>query len=453
MSTEKNGAQGEAISNYQKLLETYPDHIPSHYNLARLFAQQPDWPNAIQHLEKVTTLAPQFPAGFYNLAIAYLQTQAIANAISALENALIIYPDYIEAHQMLGGIAFKQQHWETAQLHFDVILAIDPYHATAHLNKGILLLQQHDLTGAESHLQQALDIDPTLSEAYYHLGVIAQAQQKNDAAITYFENAYDRDPKHFGACYNLGLLYKEKNQFKIAQRYFALAKALQPDNPHVAFMEAALSQTQLPIKAPATFVAELFDHYAPYYDTHLTETLQYQVPMALRDAVLENLPNPPEQIDILDLGCGTGLSGLPFKAWAKNLIGVDISSAMLKIAKGRNVYTELHQQDVFDYLKTKEAQFDIIIAADLFGYIGALEDFFSLAARLLKPGGWLVFSAEITIEQDYQLQTCARFAHRLDYFTRLAQQHGLALHFNKPIVLRYQNKVPVEGRILGLTHL
>lgn len=42
-------------------------------------------------------------------------------------------------------------------------------------------------------------------------------------------------------------------------------------------------------------------------------------------------------LDILDLGCGTGLAGAWLKDYAKTLIGVDISTEMVKAAKKKQV--------------------------------------------------------------------------------------------------------------------
>ena len=55
-------------------------------------------------------------------------------------------------------------------------------------------------------------------------------------------------------------------------------------------------------------------------------------------------------LDILDLGCGTGLAGSWLKDYAKYMIGVDMSDQMAFLAKKKTIYQDVIVQPVFDYL-------------------------------------------------------------------------------------------------------
>lgn len=48
-------------------------------------------------------------------------------------------------------------------------------------------------------------------------------------------------------------------------------------------------------------------------------------------------------LDILDLGCGTGLIGSWFKDYARKLVGVDVSPTMLDMATKKGCYHELRK--------------------------------------------------------------------------------------------------------------
>lgn len=48
-------------------------------------------------------------------------------------------------------------------------------------------------------------------------------------------------------------------------------------------------------------------------------------------------------LDILDLGCGTGLVGSWFKDYARKLVGVDVSPTMLDMATKKGCYHELRR--------------------------------------------------------------------------------------------------------------
>lgn len=48
-------------------------------------------------------------------------------------------------------------------------------------------------------------------------------------------------------------------------------------------------------------------------------------------------------LDVLDLGCGTGLIGSWFKDYARKLVGVDVSPTMLDMATKKGCYHELRK--------------------------------------------------------------------------------------------------------------
>lgn len=48
-------------------------------------------------------------------------------------------------------------------------------------------------------------------------------------------------------------------------------------------------------------------------------------------------------LDILDLGCGTGLIGSWFKDYARKIVGVDVSPTMLDMATKKGCYHELRR--------------------------------------------------------------------------------------------------------------
>lgn len=66
-----------------------------------------------------------------------------------------------------------------------------------------------------------------------------------------------------------------------------------------------------------------------------------------------------ESLDILDLGCGTGLVGSWFRDYARKLVGVDISPTMLDMATKKGCYHELRRgvSDFFFPLTSKTATF------------------------------------------------------------------------------------------------
>src|SRR5690606_25849867 len=155
----------------------------------------------------------------------------------------------------------------------------------------------------------------------------------------------------------------------------------------VAYKLAALRGDPAPESAPAEYVAGLFDQYAEEFDAHLTGELGYQTPQRLREP-FDGLAGGATGLRVLDLGCGTGLSGLVFRDCAAHLAGVDLSPRMLDKARGRGIYDELHCADLVQALERPGPDWDLMLAADVFVYLGDLGAVLRAAARALRPGGW-----------------------------------------------------------------
>ena len=164
------------------------------------------------------------------------------------------------------------------------------------------------------------------------------------------------------------------------------------------------------------------------------QNLDYSAPLAIR-RIAGHLEG-----HIADLGCGSGLIGVAIKEDWNTLIGVDISAPMLEIAKQKNVYTELIKSDILEFLK-KRTDFNWAIAADVLGYIGNLKEFIKLCSKKN-----LIFTIEkLETANDYQIQKNGRFKHNPNYVENLLKQNGFCDIYREDIILRTENKIPVEG--------
>ena len=159
------------------------------------------------------------------------------------------------------------------------------------------------------------------------------------------------------------------------------------------------------------------------------------------------LPRVDQPLEILDLGCGTGLVGAALTRQKHRLIGVDLSQKMLAQAKARNVYETLHVGEVHAFLRNSDpARFDAVCAADVFIYIGALEELFAGVARVLRPGGWFAFSTEECAGIDYRLLPTGRYAQSENYIRRLAATAFTVVEANATTI-RMETGSPLPGRL------
>ncbi len=103
---------------------------------------------------------------------------------------------------------------------------------------------------------------------------------------------------------------------------------------------------------------------------------------------------------VLDVGCGYGLSALPFKSdtAATRVVGCDLSAPALKLSHLRALEAGLEiefRQDSAEELATfRDAEFDLVASVALLHEIPqrATRDFLRSAHRVLEPGGRLVIA-------------------------------------------------------------
>ncbi len=441
----------DAILLYEKILQREPSHVPSHYNLALLAVKIGDTDKARLHFEHVLKLAPEYPQGHFQMAQLLLFLQQPLDAISQLNIAVDLQPDYIDARHLLACTLMQQHQDALATEQFQILFQYAPQHANGHLNFALLKLHQKDLTTAKTLLETAISLDPTLIEAHYHRGVIAMQQGDIERAIIEMQGTLDRQDDHFAANYNLAILYKMQHHYKLAIFYLKKAQVLDPDNESIAFLLNAFEQHNIPAQAPKTFVQELFNHYADTYDEHMEQTLQYKTPQQLRTLLNPFIEQLPKNPNILDLGCGTGLIGKYFHDLNAIFIGIDLAKDMLALAKKREIYDDLIESDILEYLQTTDKKFDLIIASDVLNYFGDLEKIFTACTRVLNPQGLILFSIELVENQDYLLHNNARFAHNTHYINGLTNAQHWHLLAEATHTLRMQENKPVVGQVFVYT--
>jgi len=198
--------------------------------------------------------------------------------------------------------------------------------------------------------------------------------------------------------------------------------------------------------APSAFVETLFDQYADQFDEALVERLDYRVPELLWNA-LKKLGR--EQFaHAVDLGCGTGLMGERLRAATSFLEGMDISGEMLKRAEAKRIYDRLSREDLLQ-LGALPGGVDLVTAADVFMYVGALAPIVDLIAANLQPGAVFAFSVEAHDgPEEMVLRPSRRYAHSPGHIRTLLAAAGFDIVSFERSTIRMDRGEPVEGLIV-----
>lgn len=135
---------------------------------------------------------------------------------------------------------------------------------------------------------------------------------------------------------------------------------------------------------------DYYRDWAASYDAEITEN-GYQTPRRCAEALARHCDNL--KASILDIGCGTGLSGIAFRsAGFENLTGNDLSQEMLDIAKTRDIYKTLTLADLNHPLDFPQGCFDVIAAVGVISVGHAPPSAIEQMFDKLGAGGFFVFS-------------------------------------------------------------
>ncbi len=272
--------------------------------------------------------------------------------------------------------------------------------------------QDGDMEAALDLIRQGLEMAPDWPPFHFHLGEFLWKKGENREAIASLLKYLVMDPQDkMGATVKLVLL----------------------------------GALPLPKTLPPSYVQSLFDQYAPRFDKVLVEDLDYRTPRFLSSAV-QKITNKKFN-RVLDLGCGTGLAAAQFKKHADWIEGVDLSSAMIGQAKKKEFFHALHVDTIEDFLAEPREPYDLILCADVFVYIGALEKIFTAVSAQMTDDGLFAFSVQGLSSGTWKLRQDHRYSHSQDYIESCAKGVGWNILSCENVVLRKDADLPVMGMV------
>ncbi len=486
-SLHQAGHLALAEAAYRTALESRPDDADVHNMLGNVLADQQRWQEAAESYRRAATLRPEKAAAHYNLGNALSALELPREAVQAYRQAISLRPDYAKAYFNLANVLFDLgQLPEAAECYRKALDADDPCPDAAALLHLARIYQLQDQVGlAIEFYGKALKVDPHCHLAYGELAMALLEAGRPKEAIRWHKRALELDPDEPAVHFYFGRTLLTMLQWEAAEAAFrrtleldpsssdtyralgqvldasgrrnelpALAEAwlrAQPGDPEALHYQTAWTGRETPQRASDEFVRATFDGFADDFD-RVVQHLDYRAPQLLQAAVQAFWKEPDGRLDMLDAGCGTGICGPLMRAWAKRLVGVDLSAGMLERARRRQAYDELVEAELTSFMGQHAESFDIIVSADTLVYFGDLDPVLSAAREALRGGGFLAFTLEQhnadNPDAAYVLGSHGRYAHAEDYVRQRLTAAGLEVRSLESGILRREGGHDVPGFIV-----
>ena len=385
---------------------------------------------------------------------ALFQTAVDRHQAGRLQEAELLYQKILSAapnagiiHSNLGMIYFDLDKLDKSVDHYQKAAQLQPEDSNILFNLGLTLKKMGRFTEAEASYRQGLAINPDDADFHYNLGTTLQAMDREDEAIRSYQRATEIQPEHGPAHNNLAFLCHK--QGRTDQAILSYQRLLEIDHNSTSARHMLASLTgETTAAAPDSYIRDVFNNYSDNYDNSLVNELGYETPNLLREMVLTS-EHKKRFKNGLDMGCGTGLSGSAFQDLTKRLTGLDLSPAMLALAKKKNIYATLVETEIVDYLKTTDKLFDFFLATDVFVYLGDLSPVFRAIGNCCLKHACFAFSTEET-GNGYKLKSSGRYGHALSYIEALAKKFNWIIVQRQTANIRRDKGEWIRGNLFVL---
>lgn len=458
-------------TNDKETLLQLADEQESDFQANLLAAESCGDPTEREHyLRRATAANPYHTGGLLALAEARRAAGDEAEALQLYHKVLNLDENATEALLGAADIYLARGDLERAELYYKKSFDITRDIAGAHLNYGTLLYRSGRKSEALEEYRAAAVLEPERPEISYNLALVLKDLGDYEEALGLMFNAHQRAPERedfaAGIMETLTGLAAENAELalKIAENW----QKIEPDNVFSRRILAGISGMPAESGDDRLYAEKLFDNFAATYD----ETLERLNPQITAEFLRRH---GAATGNVLDLGCGTGLAAQALKTADNTFDGADISANMLEAARRKGLYRELYQADAAALLREMAAgteantavshnDYDLILAFDVFCYMGNLEEILTAAADLMRqadrrraesgkteaalamPELWFTTeSADEERGKDFYLTATGRYKHQRAYVEKTLQKAGFAEIDAYPLVLRQENGEDVPG--------
>jgi len=440
----------EAIDSHREAIRHKPDLVAAHVNLGDVLMASRKLAQACDAYQKAVDLRPDMPELYIKQAIAHRMTGDLPSAERSLQSALQIDPESPFAMLELGHIRVARRQFPEAIEAYRQAMKTGTTCKDACQGIGNIEMYLGNIDAAVRSYEKALEIEPGDVANRLVIARILESTGSLERAEVICREGLRNTPDNTSLLLELGKVISGQGRADEASACFRSVQSLDPGNAEAAYLLSEFEQGRDPHIARQDHIAEMFDHYAESFETHLVDQLGYHVPEQLWQIVCDNRKTEPAGLEVLDLGCGTGLCGKLFRAAAGRLVGVDLSSRMIEVSRKAAKYDELYTADIADYLESTNKQYDVVLAADVFIYVGNLARVFPGCSKVLRRNGLFAFSFESVGGDSFALRSSGRYGQSMPYIQAMAVKHHFTLLEARETVIRTEGHQPIPGYVVLL---
>lgn len=419
-----------------------------HLTKAREQIAKGDLKNAAQTLNKANAQWPQDPRVFMLAGLMAEKSGNVKGAFEALRKSVALSPEWGPGLLELALLLARQNQFQEAVETAEKVAALE--HKNLQVLAGVIDIA-HRASHTEMavrHLRRGLELVPGDVALRRLLARDLSEQGQHDESLALWSALVEESPADHQSLVGRVQALVAAGKPADAQANAEALLGLAPEDAVYQYY-AQLTRGETPAQQPAELTRPLFDGMAEFYDLHMVRTLKYQLPKQVADKIIAR--HPDKKLNVLDLGCGTGLLGVCLGRLDGALIGVDLSMKMVEQAARHNVYDRFHTVNLHDALReTPNGLYQVIAALDVFIYAGDLTQAVPNAYRVLAPCGELIFSCETADETgpDLVLHPAGRYAHKRSHVEALCKAAGFDPIDVEETVLRHENNQPVHGFVV-----
>lgn len=453
------GANGQDRDQVKKLLSDgvggASGQAKLHASLGQLLLRQQRFAQAIAELDQAVALEPKNAPWLVSRAKALEFAGDLPRATIDVSDAVMIDPTNAGYADHLGLLLLRGGKVDEAIMCFSEAIRLEPEEVGYYRHLADGMRGAGNLDAAIELYERLIDVDAADEQNYVTIASIAIQQHKPEIADRAATKALANGvttAQIYRIAGNSALLLKDKDR---ALTIYREGLTKYPDDGALKHL-ATVSGDENSDRVPDVYVSSLFDSLAQDYDMQIFGR-RYRVPGLLRAELLRARPklNPerPGAYKLsaaLDIGCGTGLTGVMVQDLTAYLKGVDLSPKMIAKSQARYIYQELEVAEAVSSMKADPRLYECVVAAGVMEYIGKADVALATIHKRLLPSGLAVLTFLAGTGADYALGSDGRFRHSRSYIESIATAAGFDIERIAEETLETIDEVKVDGFMVTL---